>query len=66
MDRKQAEADAKRRQRDNNGKSGVKSRYAGLLFKMMASVRWYNSRPYAARTYISKVTNLPYLRDAPE
>ena len=40
--------------------------HATLLRKMMVRVRWYNFRPYASRTYISKVANLPHLRDAPE
>ncbi len=40
--------------------------WTALLLKMMPVVQWYNSRPYASRTYLSKVANLPHLRDAPE
>jgi hypothetical protein len=36
------------------------------LLKMMVGVQWYNFRPYASRTHISKVADLPHLRDAPE
>jgi len=74
MDRKQAKAYARRMRLIASGVAPSERlrdqsdlRHAAtLLRKMMVGVQWYNFRPYASRTYISKVANLPHLRDAPE
>ena len=63
MGRKQAEAlryDRACKRRKPDGLSGV------CRSKLAAGVRWYNFRPYVPRTFNSKITDLPHLRNAPE
>jgi hypothetical protein len=44
--------------------SGIRSQTGASLSEIMDFVRWYNLRRYASRTFISKIANLPDLRDA--
>lgn len=62
MGRKQPEADPKRMRCG----SDRHPTYAVPLLGVAEGVKWYNFRPYASRTYISKVADLPDLRDTPE